>query len=77
MLTPSQVETLFADPQNLKAFVGKRVLELHLIRPAGAGWLKGPEREGVCYCRWMSDATRVASEHGISGPFYNNNPPKG
>jgi hypothetical protein len=36
MLTPSQVETLFADPQHLNPFAGKKLLELHLIRPAEA-----------------------------------------
>lgn len=36
MLTPSQVETLFEDPQHLNPFTGKRLLELHLIRPAEA-----------------------------------------
>jgi len=36
MLTPSQVETLFVDPQHLNPFAGKRVLELHLIRSAEA-----------------------------------------
>ena len=39
MLTPSQVEALFADPQHLNPFAGKNVLELHLIRPSKRNYL--------------------------------------
>jgi predicted acylesterase/phospholipase RssA len=34
MLSPAQVDEIFADPQNPSPFAGKRVLELYLIRPA-------------------------------------------
>lgn len=68
MLTPSQSEALFADPQNLNPFVGKRLLELHIIRPAEALPADSLEFDPVTMAQMM-EMGREAAEQGLnSGP---------
>ena len=68
MLTPSQVETLFVDPQHLNPFAGKRVLELHLIRSAEALRADSLEFDPVTLAQMLEMGREAAEQLLQRGP---------
>ena len=69
MLTPAQVNEIFDDPESPNPFVGKRILELYLIRPAEELPTAGLEFRPFIMAQMMEMGREAAEEALDRGPL--------
>lgn len=69
MLSPSQVNAIFEDPENPNPFAGKKLLELYLIRPKENLPTGGLEFRPIVMAQMMEMGRRAAEEALARGPL--------